>query len=90
VDSFISHPSAELPEKKSSPQEAPRLQVPQVFHDQTVRSMYDAVHGRPTDLAFNSILMKSGYPTAKIDNGTRLSFREPPRSIQFIIDYLGL
>jgi hypothetical protein len=40
VDSFISRHSAELIEKKSSPQEAPRLQVPRVFLDQTVRSMH--------------------------------------------------
>jgi hypothetical protein len=53
VDSFISRHSAELIKKKSSPQEAARLQVPTTFLDQTVRRMHDAVHGRPGDLMFN-------------------------------------
>jgi hypothetical protein len=89
VDSFISGHSAELIEKKSSPQEAPRLRVPRMFLDQTVRSMYEAVQGRPADRVWNSILMKSGYPTGKTDNGRRWWSRELPRSIPFIIDYLG-
>jgi hypothetical protein len=89
VDSFISRHSAELIEQISSPQEAPRLQVPQVFLDQTVRSIHDAIQGRPADLVFNSIWMKSRYRTGKIDNRRRWSFREPPHSIPFIIDYLG-
>jgi hypothetical protein len=88
VDSFISHHSAELIEKESSPQEEPRLQVSRVFLDQTVRSMHEAVQSRPADLVFNSILTKSGYPTGKTDNGRRWWSREPPRSIPFIIDYL--
>jgi hypothetical protein len=50
---FISFHSAELIEKKSSPQEAPRLQVPRVFLDQTARRMHGAVQGRPADLALN-------------------------------------
>jgi hypothetical protein len=52
VDSFISRHSAELIEKRSSPQEEPRLQVPGVFVDQTVRSRHNAVQGRPDDLVF--------------------------------------
>jgi hypothetical protein len=71
VDSFISRHSAELIEKKSSPQEAPRLQVPRVFLDQTVRSMHEAVQGRPADLVFNLIWMKSGYRTGNTDNRSR-------------------
>jgi hypothetical protein len=55
VDSFISRHSAELMEKKCSRQEEPRLQVPRVFLDQTVRSMHEMVHGRPPDLVLNSI-----------------------------------
>jgi hypothetical protein len=39
VDSFISRHSAELTEKKSSPQEEPRLQVPRIFMEETIRSM---------------------------------------------------
>jgi hypothetical protein len=89
VDSFISHHSAELIEKKRSPGEESRLQVLQVFLDQTVRGMHDAVQGRPADLVFNSIWMKSGYPTGKIDIRRRLWSREPARFIPFIIDYLG-
>jgi hypothetical protein len=53
VDSFISRRSAELIEKRSSPQEAPRLQVPQVLLNRNVRSMHEAVQGRPADLVFN-------------------------------------
>jgi hypothetical protein len=53
VDSFISHQSAELIEKKSSPQEEPRLQVPRVSFDQPVRSMRDAVQAGPGGLVFN-------------------------------------
>jgi hypothetical protein len=65
VDSFISRYSAELIEKSSSSQEARHLQVPRVFLDDTVRSMHDAVQGRPADLVFNSILMKSGHPLGR-------------------------
>jgi hypothetical protein len=68
VDSFMSPHSAELIEKKSSPHEGLRLQVPQMFLDQTVRRMHDAAQGRPADLVFNSIEMKSAYPTGRIDN----------------------
>jgi hypothetical protein len=53
VASFISRHSAELIDEKSSPQEAPRLQVVRVFLDQTGRSVHDAVQGRPADLVFN-------------------------------------
>jgi hypothetical protein len=53
VGSFISRHCAELIEKKSLPQEEPRLQVPRVFLDQTVHSMHDAVQGRPADVVFN-------------------------------------
>jgi hypothetical protein len=89
VDSFISRHSAELMEKKSSPHEAPRLQVPRVFLDQTVRSMREAAQGRPADLVVNSILVKSGYRTGKTDSRRRWWSREPRRSIPFIIDSLG-
>jgi hypothetical protein len=89
VDSFISRHSAELIERKSSPQNEPRLQVRRVFLDQTARSMHDAVQGRLADLAFNSILIKSRYPTGKSDNRRRSWFREWPRSIPFSIDHLG-
>jgi hypothetical protein len=90
VNSFISRHSAELIEEQSSPHEEARLHVPGVFLDQTVRSMHQAVQGRPAALVFNSIQMNSGYPTGKTDNRRRWSFRESPRSIRFIIDYLGV
>jgi hypothetical protein len=90
MDSFISSHWAELIEEKSSPQEAPRLQVPRVFLDQTVCSMPKAVQSRPADLVFNSIAMKPGYPTGKTDNRRRGWSRAPPPSIRFIIDYLGV
>jgi hypothetical protein len=53
MGSFISRHSAELIEKKSSPQEAPGLQVPRVFLDHTACSMYDAVQDRLAELVFN-------------------------------------
>jgi hypothetical protein len=90
VGSFISRDFAELTEKKTSRREAPRLQVPRMFLAQTVRSMHEAVQGRPADMVFNSILMKSGYPTGKTANRRRWWCREPPRSVRFIIDYLGV
>jgi hypothetical protein len=89
VGSFISRHSAELIDANSLPQEAPRSQVPRVFLDQTVRGMHEAVQGRPADLAFNSIWMKSGYRIGNTDNRRRLWCREPQRSILFIIHYLG-
>jgi hypothetical protein len=39
--------------EESSPSEVPRLHVPHVFLDQTVRSMHEAVQGRPAHLVFN-------------------------------------
>jgi hypothetical protein len=80
VDSFISRHSAELIENKSLPQEEPHLQVRRVFVAQTVRSMHEAVQGRPAGLVFNSILMKSEYLTGRTDNRRRWWFREPPRT----------
>jgi hypothetical protein len=69
--SFILRISAELIEQKSSPQEEPCLPVPRVFLDQTAPSMHEAVQGRLADVVFDSILMKSGYPSGKTDNGRR-------------------
>jgi hypothetical protein len=90
VDSFISGHSAELIEKKGSPQDAPRLRVPEVFVDQTVRSKHGCTMlYRVVQPIWCSILMKSGYPTGKTDNRRRWWFREPSSSIPFIIDYLG-
>jgi hypothetical protein len=45
VDSFISHHAAELAEKKNSLQEAPRLQIPRIFFEETIRSMHETVKG---------------------------------------------
>jgi hypothetical protein len=87
ADSFILRHSAQLIEKESSPQEEPRVQVPHPFLDQTGRGMHDAVRGRPGDLVFDSISVKSGYPTARIDNRRGWLFRSPPRSNRFIIYY---
>jgi hypothetical protein len=89
VDSFSSRHSAELIEKKSSPQQDTRLQVLGIFLDQTVRNMHETVQGRPADLMFNSTWTKSGHPTRKINNRRRWWSREPSRSIRFIIDHLG-
>jgi hypothetical protein len=52
-DPFVSHHSAESTEKKSSPQEEPCLQVAQVFLDQTMCNMHEAVQGCPVARAFN-------------------------------------
>ena len=53
VDSFLFRHNDELTEKKSSPQEEARLQVPRVFLDETIRSMHEAVQGCASDLVFN-------------------------------------
>jgi glutaredoxin len=53
VDSLISHHSAELSEKKSSPQEEPRLQVPQIFLEETIRRIQEALQCCPADLVFS-------------------------------------
>jgi hypothetical protein len=53
VDSFILRRSDELTEKKSSPQEKPRLQVPRIFLNETISRMNEAVQGCPADLVFN-------------------------------------
>jgi hypothetical protein len=53
VDSFILRHQSELIEKKILPQEEPRLQVPRVFLDETIRAMEASVQNRPADLIFN-------------------------------------
>jgi hypothetical protein len=53
VDSFISRHSAKLTEKKSSPQEGPRLRVPGIFFEETIHSMHETFQGCPADLVFN-------------------------------------
>jgi hypothetical protein len=53
VDSFISRHSAGLIEKKSSPQEEPRLHVPPIFLKETITSMHGILQGCPADLVFN-------------------------------------
>jgi hypothetical protein len=53
LDSFISLHADELTEKKSSPQEETRLQVPRVFLEETIGIMQERLHGRPFELVFN-------------------------------------
>jgi hypothetical protein len=53
VDSFILLHSAELTEKKHSPQEEPHLQVPRMFLEETIGNMHEALQGCPADLVFN-------------------------------------
>jgi hypothetical protein len=53
MDSFISCHVAGLTEKKSSPPDEPRLQVPRIFLEETRRSVYETVQDRPADLVFN-------------------------------------
>jgi hypothetical protein len=53
VGSFILPHSAELTEKKSCPQEKPRVQVPRIFLEETISSMYETLQGCPADLVFN-------------------------------------
>jgi hypothetical protein len=52
VDSLISRHSAELTEKKSSPQEKPHLQVPRIFLEDTICSMHETFQGCPVGLVF--------------------------------------
>jgi hypothetical protein len=42
-----------LSEVKSTPQERPRLRVPQVFSDEIVCCLRDYVHGMKSKLVFN-------------------------------------
>jgi hypothetical protein len=53
VDSLISPHADELTEKKSSPQQETRLQVPRVFLEETIRMMHETIQGRPSELVFN-------------------------------------
>lgn len=53
VDSFIGRHLTELIETTSTPQEEPRLQVPRIFLDETIKAMKEAVQMRPSDLVFN-------------------------------------
>jgi hypothetical protein len=53
VDSFILRHSEEFTEKKSSPQEEPPLQVPQIFLEEPIGSMHQTLQGCPVDLVFN-------------------------------------
>jgi hypothetical protein len=53
IDSFISRQADELTEKKSSPQEEARLQVPRVFLEETIWTMHETIKGRPSELVFN-------------------------------------
>jgi hypothetical protein len=53
VNSFISRHLDELSEVKSTPQENPRLEVPRVFLDETIRCLQDYVHGMKAELVFN-------------------------------------
>jgi hypothetical protein len=53
VDSFISRHSAKLTEKKSSPQEKPRWQVPRIFLEETICSTHETLQRCPADSVFN-------------------------------------
>jgi hypothetical protein len=53
MDSFILRNAPELAEKKSSPQEEPRWQVPCVFLDETICSLRETVEDCPADLVLN-------------------------------------
>jgi hypothetical protein len=50
---FISRHADELTEKKSSPPEETRLQVPRVFLEETIRTMHETIQRRPSELVFN-------------------------------------
>jgi hypothetical protein len=53
VDSFILRHSAELTEKKRSPQEEPRLQVPRICLEETICNLHETLQRCPVDLVFN-------------------------------------
>jgi hypothetical protein len=53
VDSFLGRHETELIETTSTRQGGPRLEVPRIFLDETIRGMNEAVHMRPSDLVFN-------------------------------------
>ena len=89
VDSFILRHSAELTEKKSSPQEEPRLQVPRIFLEETIRYAVCTKHSKAVQPTWYLILMKLEYPIGKIENRRRLSCRSPWPLTIFTIEYLG-
>jgi hypothetical protein len=71
---FISRHSAELTEKKSSPQEEPRLQVPRSVLEETICSMHETLQGCPADLGCN--LDEVGISERDGMNRTVIKYRE--------------
>jgi hypothetical protein len=53
VDSFILRHGTDLTERKSTPQEESRLEVPRVFLEETIRCLHDYVEGMKAELVFN-------------------------------------
>jgi hypothetical protein len=53
VDSFILRHAADLTERKSTPQEEARLEVPHVFLEETIRCLRDRAQGMKAELVFN-------------------------------------
>jgi hypothetical protein len=53
LDSVIGRHLSELINVKSTPQEKPRLQVPRIFLEETIRNMQEAVNRRLSDFVFN-------------------------------------
>jgi hypothetical protein len=51
VNSYISRHQTKLIETRSTPQE--QLQVPEIFREETIGAMREAVHGRTADPVFN-------------------------------------
>jgi hypothetical protein len=53
VDSFILRHGTDLTERKSTPQEEARLEVPRVFLEETICCLHDYVKGMKIELVFN-------------------------------------
>jgi chromatin remodeling complex protein RSC6 len=53
IDSFISRDETESTDARSAPQEESHLHVPRRFLEETIRTIRDAVQGRPVDVVFN-------------------------------------
>jgi hypothetical protein len=53
MDSFLLLDEDHLSNRKSTPQERTRLEVPRVFLDETISCLRDFVQGMKADLVFN-------------------------------------
>jgi hypothetical protein len=88
VELFISRRSAELTENKSSRQEEPRLQVPRIFLEETIRRMHETRQVCSADLAFHHD--EGGISDGEDRKPKRVVAQSPSVLTTFTIKYLGM